>query len=118
VFVSVGVIDSGAFKGEDAIETLRMETERMLQKYVELAHGLGIPATFRMAIGTDAVDEGEKVCLEVAKKFPHTTFFAGKVVFHRERWYQRLLHNETAFAIEKRLQLSGKTMVILPARVP
>jgi amino acid transporter len=118
VFISVGVIDSGAFKGEDAIETLRMETESMLQKYVELAHGLGIPATYKMAIGTDAVDEGEKLCLEVAKEFPNTTFFAGKVVFQRERWYQRLLHNETAFAIEKRLQLAGKTMVILPARVP
>lgn len=45
------------------------------------------------------------------------TFFAGKVIFERERWYQRLLHDETALAIQKRLQWAGETMVILPARV-
>jgi amino acid transporter len=118
IFVSVGVIDSGAFKGEEAIEVLRGQTESMLQKYVELGQGLGIPSTSKFAIGTDAVDEGEKICLEVATEFPKATFFAGKIIFQRERWYQRLLHNETAFAIEKRLQLAGKTMVILPARVP
>jgi hypothetical protein len=38
-------------------------------------------------------------------------------VFRQERWFQKLLHNETAFAIQKRLQFAGQTMVILPARV-
>jgi hypothetical protein len=36
----------------------------------------------------------------------------------RERWYHRLLHNETALAIESRLRWLGKTMVTLPIRVP
>jgi len=117
VFLSVGVIDSGAFKGEDALEALRAETEHMLGRYVDLAHGLGVAASYRFAIGTDAVEEAEKLCLQVAREFPHTTVFAGKVVFERERWYQRLLHNETAFAIQKRLQFEGQTMVILPAKL-
>ena len=65
-----------------------------------------------------AVEEAEKLCLEVARDFPHTTTFAGKVVFERERWFQRLLNNETAFAIQKRLQFAGQTMVILPAKLP
>jgi hypothetical protein len=51
------------------------------------------------------------------KDFPVVTFFGGKVVFERERWYQRLLHNETALAIQKRLTWAGATMVVLPARV-
>jgi hypothetical protein len=34
-----------------------------------------------------------------------------------ERWYQRLLHNETALAIQKRLQWAGRTMVLMPIRV-
>ena len=70
-----------------------------------------------MALGTDAVQESEKMCLELVKEFPRTTFFAGQVLFQRERWYQRLLHNETAYAIQKRLQWAGQTMVIMPARV-
>ena len=117
LFVSVGVIDSGEFKGEGAVESLRARTEDTLRRYVELAHGLGIPAAGRMGIGTDAVNEAERLCLAAAKEFPRATFFAGKVIFERESWYQRLLHNETAFQLEKRLHWAGMTMVVLPARV-
>ena len=117
VFLSVGVVDSGGFKGEGAVEELRRQTEASLARYVELARNIGVPATSRYALGTDAVDEGEKLCLEVAKEFPRVTFFAGKVIFQREAWYQHILHNETAAAIQKRLQWVGKPVVIIPARV-
>jgi K+ transporter len=117
VFLSVGVVDSGSFKGEEEVERLAHETSDALARYVELARGLGIPATSRKALGTDAVEEGEKLCLGLVREFPQTTFFAGQVIFERERWFQRLLHNQTAYAIQKRLQWAGRTMVILPARV-
>jgi hypothetical protein len=117
VFLTVGVVDSGEFKGEGAIEALKERTEQMLGQYLDLARGLKIPATARYSIGTDAVDEAERLCLEVAKEFPHTTFFAGKIIFRRETWYQPILHNETAAAVQQRLQWKGRTMVILPARV-
>ena len=117
VFISVGVIDSGEFKGEHAVEDLRRRTEEMLTKYVELAMSLGVPATARSALGTEAVAEAEKLCLSVAREFPHTVFFAGKMIFQREKWYHRLLHNETPLALEKRLRWVGKTMVTLPVRV-
>jgi amino acid transporter len=117
VFVVVGVIDSGGFKGEGAIEELRREAEETGRKYLGLARGMGVSAAVRTSVGTDAVNELESICLAVLKEFPKTTFFAGQVIFQRERWYQRLLHNETAFAVQKRLQWAGRTMVILPARV-
>ncbi|HET9294555.1 MAG TPA: APC family permease [Gemmatimonadales bacterium] len=117
VFLTVGVVDSGEFKGEHAVEELRARTEEMLGKYVALAHRLGVPATSRLAIGTEVVAEAERLCLGVAREFPHTTFFAGKMIFQKERWWQRFLHNETAMAIQKRLQWAGKTVVTLPIRV-
>jgi Amino acid permease len=117
VFISVGVIDSGGFKGADAVDALEESTRSMLQKYLLVAAELGVPATVRSSIGTDAVEEAERLCLGVMKEFPVVTFFGGKVVFERERWYQRLLHNETALAIQKRLYWAGATMVVLPARV-
>lgn len=117
VFLSVGVVDSGAFKGEGEIDALSKGTEQTLQQYVDLAHQMGIPATYRMALGTDAVAEAETLARAVGKEFPRTTFFAGYILFERERWYQRLLHNETAFAIQRRVQWAGMTMVVLPARV-
>lgn len=117
VFLSVGVIDSGEFKGGHSLGALEKRTEDMLGKYVEMAHKLGLPATSRIAMGTDAILEAEKLCRKIGEEFPHVTFFAGKVVFQKERWFQSLLHNETAFALQKRLQWAGMTMAILPARV-
>ncbi len=117
VFLSVGVVDSGGFKGEGALDELRNGTEASLRQYEELSRRIGMPSTSRYALGTDAVEEAERLCLEVAREFPRVTFFAGKVIFQREAWYQHLLHNETAAAIQKRLQWAGKPVVILPARV-
>jgi hypothetical protein len=111
------VVDSGEFKGEHAVEELRRRTEEMLANYIGLAAGLGMPATARIAIGTEAVIEAERLCLEVAREFPHIVFFAGKMIFQREQWYHRLLHNETALAIEQRLRWVGKCMVTMPIRV-
>ncbi len=117
VFVSVGVVDSGEFKGEHAVEDLRHRTEEMLGRYVQLANSQGIPADSRYVLGTEVVEEAEALCLSVAKEFPRSTFFAGKLIFQKERWWHRLLHNETAEALQKRLQWVGKTMVTLPVRV-
>ncbi|HSJ74790.1 MAG TPA: hypothetical protein VK899_01175, partial [Gemmatimonadales bacterium] len=117
LFICVGVIDSGEFKGEHALEELTRRTEDVLARYVELAAGLGVPATSRLAIGTEAVSEAERVCLAIAREFPHVVFFAGKMIFKREKWYHRLLHNETALAVEKRLRWAGRTMVTMPIRV-
>jgi hypothetical protein len=117
VFASVGVIDSGGFKGEGSIDLLRQGTEESLRRYVEAAKRQGMPAAARLAIGTDAVEEAERLCLQIGREFPRATFFAGQVIFKREAWYQRLLHNQTAYAIQRRLQLAEKSMVILPARI-
>jgi amino acid transporter len=117
VFVCVGVIDSGGFKGEDSVDALRAETVRTLSRYTDLARRLGVPSTARSGVGTDAVDEAARACLSASEEFPRATFFAGQVIFPWETWLRRLLHNQTAYAIQRRLQLAGKNVVILPARV-
>lgn len=117
IFVSVGVIDSGGFKGEGAVDNLKVETETMLKRYITLCRELGYAADYRMAVGTDVVQEGHDLCLQLSNDFSAITFFAGKVVFEADTWFNRLLHNETAFSLQKRLQLDGLTMVVLPAKV-
>ncbi len=117
VLLSVGVLDSHELSSEPSVDAVRGRTQAMLDRYVELARGLGIPATARVGVGTDIIDESEKLCLAVAKKFPIITFFAGKVIFKRERWYQPLLHNEVGFALQKRLHWAGLAMMVLPAKV-
>jgi amino acid transporter len=117
VFISVGVIDTGTFKGSGAVEALNKFCEDSLQKYVDLSQRLGMPATSIYTVGTDAVDELEHNCLEVAHRFPKATFFAGQLVFQKDTWLHRFLHNQTAYSLQRRLQWAGVPMVILPTRV-
>ena len=116
IFVSVAVIDSGSFKGISEIEALERSTKASLQKYVNLARRLGLAASYRMAVATDVVQGATDLCATIAKEFPRSTVFTGQLVFRLEKFYHRLLHNETAYAIQRRLQWEGITTVILPIK--
>ncbi|MDH4225987.1 MAG: APC family permease [Deltaproteobacteria bacterium] len=118
VFISVGVVDTEGFSGASGLRSLERETLRMLDQYVQMARAMGIPAAHRHIIGTDPVADSVKLAQSVAGEFPNTVFFSGRLIFDRERWFHRILHNETAYAIQRRLQWRGLTMVIMPARVP
>jgi K+ transporter len=117
IFISVGVVDSGNFKGVEELENLRKFVESSLQRYVDLARRLGFPSTSYLAVGTDVVDELEQLCRVVHRDFPKSVVFAGQLVFQKETWYGALLHNQTAYSLQRRLQWDGIPMVILPTRV-
>jgi hypothetical protein len=117
VFVSGGLIDSGQFKGQREIENLRQSKEEDLKSFVEFANCLGWYAEYRYSLGTDLIEELEKVCKSVAQDFPRSVFFAGKLVFEKENLLSRLLHNHTPFTLQQRLQFEGLEMMVLPIRV-
>ena len=117
IFISVGVIDSATFKDSDEVREVKERTVHSLQRYVALARGLGRAADLRFAIGTEAVEVATRVAREVGKEFPRAMFFAGKLIFQSEQWYQRLLHNETAYQLQRRLQFAGLNAMVLPVRM-
>ncbi len=116
IFISVGVVDSGNFKGGEEIKKLENDTRAQLERYVAWCREHGLKADYRMDLGTEAVQAVEDLCREVGKEFPRAIFFTGKLIFQREKWYHRLLHNETAFAIQRRLQFDGLQTIVLPIR--
>ncbi len=117
VFVSVGQIDSGQFKGLREIENLRRQKEENLKSYVEFANCLGWYAEHRYSLGIDLIVELEKLCMSIVEDFPRSVFFAGKLVFDQEDLFTRILHNHTPFTLQQRLQFEGLQMIILPIRV-
>jgi amino acid transporter len=117
VFVSVGVVDAATMKGVQEVDRVRGRTEASLRQYVDLARRLGLAADYRLAVGTEAVAEVERLAREVSQDFPRSVFFAGKLIFQEERWYQKILHNETAYALQRRLQFAGLNAMVLPVRV-
>src|SRR5207244_13108584 len=104
-------------QGIEEVDRVREQTEEALKKYVELARGMGIPADYRMSMGTEAISECERLAAEVAKEYERSIFFAGKLIFERERWWDRVLHNETAYKLQRRLQFAGLAIVTVPVRV-
>ncbi len=117
MFVSVGVIDAAVMKGIAEVEELKRRTEDGLKRYTDLARRLGFHADYRLSVGIDAISEAERLCMEVAKELPRAMVFAGKLIFEKERWFQRLLHNETAYQLQRRLQFAGLNAMVLPVRV-
>jgi amino acid transporter len=118
VFIAAGVIDAGVFKGKDEVDSMRTKIEGDLDKYVAYAQvHLGWAAESDYAVGTEAVAELDHLCREIALRFPRSVFFAGKLIFQEESWYQRILHNETAAAVERRLQFAGLPMIVMPIRM-
>jgi amino acid transporter len=117
VFVSVAEVDAGAFKESESVGRLTAATKDSLKKYVDLARRLGFPAESRFDTGIDVVETASKLCESVAREFPKSTVFAGQTVFRRPGIVNRILHNETAFAIQQELRWKGITTVILPIRI-
>jgi len=110
-------VDSATFQGVEEVDRVREEAEEGLKKYVAQAERLGLPADYRLAMGTEAVAESVRVAGSIAREYPRAIFFAGKLIFEREKWFDRFLHNETAYAMQRRLQFAGLPMVVLPVRV-
>ena len=113
VFLSVGVINSEFFK-KGEVDPLERRTEEVLKGYVAIANRIGLPARYAFRVGTDVVGEASELCYEVSKQYPQIIFFAGELIFELPSWWDKILHNETAYAIQRQIRHAGLPMVILP----
>jgi hypothetical protein len=117
VFIQVGVVDAGNFKGHQEMERLHAHVHNDLSRYVKFMEKQGYYAQGISAIGVDVVEEAMKLSADILKKFPGAVFFGGQLVFPKDSFLLRFLHNYTVFALQKRLYREGALFVILPIRV-
>ncbi|MCE5229267.1 APC family permease [bacterium] len=116
LFISVAVIDAATSKGIDEVEQARIRAEDALKKYVDLAHRLGFAADYRLDIGTDPVEKGLELCHDVHRQYPRALFFMGNLIFPSDTIFTRLLHNEMAYQLQRRLHFGGLNAIVLPVR--
>ena len=117
VFVQVGVVDAGNFKGSTEIEHLKEHVEMDAQRYVNYMRRSGYYAEAKTALGTDVVTTAEEIAVSLLERYPQAVFFGGQLVFKHETWVNRLLHNYVVFALQRRLYRQGFPFLILPIRV-
>jgi hypothetical protein len=117
LFVQVGSVDAGNFKGAADIEALRAHTEEEAQRYVHFATARGYGSKAYTAIGYDVIGEVMKLSKQAASDFPNHVVFGGQLLFTNETNATRWLHNHTVATLQRRFFLSGIPFVVLPIRV-
>ena len=117
VFVGIAVVDSDSFKGASEVEALEQRTRKNLASYEHFAAVLGLRATSAFAVGTEVAVEAERLATDLKDRYPKALVVAGQIIFEEDTAWNRALHNETAFLIQRRLQHAGVPMVVLPVQL-
>jgi hypothetical protein len=117
VFIQVGLIDTGVFKGIEEINALKEKADEDVAKYVAFMNENGYYAEGFTSIGLDIVKEVMELVPLIKKKYLHCIFFGGQIVFPKDTFYTRLLHNYTVFSVQRKLYNMGHEFVILPIKL-
>jgi K+ transporter len=117
VFLQVGIIDAGNFKGTEEVEHLQTHIKKETDRYVEFMRRHGYYAEAVTSIGIDIVDQVAQVAPKIQERFPQAVFFGGQLVFPQDTILTRWLHNYIAFSVQRRFYRLGIPFVILPIRV-
>jgi hypothetical protein len=117
VFVEIGVIDAGSFKGVDEVEHLKTKIKNDVRRYIAFVQSQGYYANGFTATGIDVLAEAQKVAPKILERYPNAVFFGGQLVFPQDSFFTRWLHNHTVFALQKKFYRGGIPFVILPIRV-
>ncbi|NEX60568.1 APC family permease [Noviherbaspirillum galbum] len=117
IFVNARTVDTHSYGGEGAVEQMRAEANATLKFFVDFCHSHNMASSAYLGFGTDVVDEVTKLCEDISQEYPNSIFFTSKLIFEHDNWFTRLLHNQAALAIQRRLHFESLQMVILPMKV-
>ncbi len=117
IFAEIGVVDAGNFKGAVELGNLQTSIARETRRYSDYmrAHGSHSEAVY--AIGTEIVSTAADLAEEITQKFPNAVFFGGQLVFKKETYFTRLLHNFAVFVLQREFFKRGLPFFVLPIRV-
>jgi hypothetical protein len=67
-----------------------------------------------MPLGTDVVEEVDKLIHEIIRKYPNPVFVGGQLIFNGNAGFSRLMHNYTIFTIQRNLYKHDITTIVVP----
>ncbi|OFX68918.1 MAG: amino acid transporter [Bacteroidetes bacterium GWE2_29_8] len=114
IFLQIGLVNTHSSKSIDDVEKMNETILGDLNKYVYLAKLLGFNAEHRSAIGTNIVEEIEKITPSILLQYPNTIFIGGQLIFKGIYRLTKILHNYTIFEIQRKLYQMGVTTIVIP----
>lgn len=117
VFIGVACVDTKAMQGRRDLDAVLERTRTDLEKYCRFAAAVGLRSEYSVGVGPEVAVEAERAALEIRKKYPHALFVAGQLTFDEDSLWNRLMHNETALVVHRRLHHHGLPMIVLPVKL-
>lgn len=117
VFAEIGVVDAGNFKGAEELGNLESSVARQTQRYADYMRAHGIHGESVHAIGTEIVSTATGLAAQITRRYPNSIFFGGQLVFKKETYLTRLLHNFAVFVMQREFFKQGMPFFVLPIRV-
>ena len=111
------MVDAGNFKGVQELGNLKSDIARETQRYADymLAHGIHAEAMY--GIGTETVSTAAELAGTILERYPNTMFSGGQIVFKKETYFTRILHNFAVFGLQREFFKQGMPLFVLPIRV-
>jgi amino acid transporter len=117
VFINARTVDVQGYGGENTFEKLKADAEKSLGYFTRFCHANDMAAKSYAVFGIDPIEEISNKADEVRREFPNAIFFTSKLIFENENWITRILHNQAALALQRKLHLAGMQMVILGMKI-
>ncbi|EPR40143.1 hypothetical protein dsx2_3382 [Desulfovibrio sp. X2] len=117
VFLQVGVVDASVFKTPEELANLKKSMERGLSRYTRLMQARGYAAEAHWAVGTEVAQEVMALAPALVERFPRAVFFGGQIVFEKETFLTRILHNSVVFSLQRQMCRHGIPFMIMPIAV-
>lgn len=114
IFMQIGVVDVSVFRHPDNLEAIKQRLQDDTEKYVKLAERSGFTAEALWAVGTNVVEEVMRLAPALTDKYPRSVFFGGQLMFDKDTFMDRLLHNYQGFSLQRELFRSGVPFEMLP----
>ncbi|OGS34744.1 MAG: amino acid transporter [Elusimicrobia bacterium RIFOXYB2_FULL_49_7] len=117
LFISIGIVDTGNFKGIDEVEHLHQSVKDGTERYARFMQGQGYFSEGLYYIGTDVITAADRAIPDILARYPNSVFFGGQLVFSKGTFWTQWLHNYTVFSLQRNFYHKGIPFVILPIRV-
>ena len=117
IFLQVGIIDAGIFKGERELKRLEDHTAQRAAQHVKMMQQLGYSAESFVSVGLDIGDEVAKLAKQARERYPTCVFLGGQLVLSHETTFSHWLHNQTLFSIQRRIYDLNYPFVTIPVYI-
>lgn len=118
IFLTAGEVDVEVFSNNILYkQEYRKDLNNIIEHYRYFCTENSLASDGLFSYGVDEIEELVKLSKYIQNEYTNCVFFASKLVFTDERWWTRILHNNTVDIIQRQLHLQGIQMVILPMKI-